>query len=819
MNSRMPAAAPPVILSLLLAMITLARSNTKLRRRALKAGLASIIPGLGQLLNRRLDKALAFLVVDLANFAVISILLGARIPFIDFNTAAPTQLLSQWQPGTVPFAVLAGMMLAFMFYAGFDAFRDALIPSRNARKPEITLSHATCASYVMHLSAIYAICFLVLWKFTPQYHTELKPITLTFELEPPVTALAKVPAEAPPAEAPPVESKPVESNLGEVSPDKSAHSRDPQLDNELSMSSPGAEMNAGEEKSLDAKPSAEEKEAIASKQIITPDPVQSPREVFSRGASEKARQTTKKPDSETAVAESAPAHAAKPAADSDPDSRSNPDPLPEPTILEKPKLIAQLPPAAAVAGGVSPRVDESDSARAQAGGSNSAVEPTGVNATDGNNRLPVRNALPARAAAAFIFPGVNRASTAAAQFNRLTVIKNSPAVSQSTASQSGQVPAREAPLALISDMGAGGPYAGLQEPYVPLNLHPWPDYVSTKAPRPAQDEEGGKLDARLVVTMPVPADSNSRRGAEALAGTKAGVAPSTSAQGDKETALSMLGFMDSTLSNDPEMRLLWGEVSANLSRCLKETPLSGSGSAVKTFTLNRNGETVLLENTPTENAFENSLSRTLSGLPRLAPVSDRKGKVYFQVKALKDSKSTFISLEVTSQLPEVTADTLSDFKYQADLQSYLKGVKKAIYSYWQPPVQEGVKPVMIGFKITTEGIVSEQRVVQSCGDPRMDRAALMAALSVTRWIQPPAGTSEDLDVCMVIQKCRNCDGTQTPFLPLRRVSRDETGRIVHSTSPRAKQFRLNRDMIDRAPRLAPYGAPYGGPEFSPVDRR
>jgi hypothetical protein len=39
----------------------------------------------------------------------------------------------------------------------------------------------------------------------------------------------------------------------------------------------------------------------------------------------------------------------------------------------------------------------------------------------------------------------------------------------------------------------------------------------------------------------------------------------------------------------------------------------------------------------------------------------------------------------------------------------------------------------------------------------MDKAALNAALSVTKWSQPPAGTAEDLDVCMVVQKCKTCE--------------------------------------------------------------
>jgi TonB family protein len=155
--------------------------------------------------------------------------------------------------------------------------------------------------------------------------------------------------------------------------------------------------------------------------------------------------------------------------------------------------------------------------------------------------------------------------------------------------------------------------------------------------------------------------------------------------------------------------------------------------------------------------LDESLVKSLQSMPSVVPPAKQFSKLYFQVKASNLKTGTVVALEINSEPSAISSETLSDFKYQVNLQTYLKGVKKAIYTAWKPPVQEGVKPVMVGFKVSTDGAVSDQHIVESSGDPKMDRAALNAALSVTQWSQPPAGTSEDLDVCMVLQKCKNCD--------------------------------------------------------------
>jgi TonB family protein len=238
---------------------------------------------------------------------------------------------------------------------------------------------------------------------------------------------------------------------------------------------------------------------------------------------------------------------------------------------------------------------------------------------------------------------------------------------------------------------------------------------------------------------------------------KGAVSSASGVTDSKPSGPSMLGFMDASLSADPDMRQVWSEMSSNISRRIKEQPLVGQGTVTSTFVLNQNGHATNVETSPEPNELATSLRQTLDSLPSVLPPSKQLDKIFFQVKASNEANGTFVSLEINSQPNAITPDSLRDFKYQVTLQSYLKGIKKAIYSSWKPPVQEGVKPVMIGFKVSADGSVTDQRIVQSSGDPQLDKAALSAGRSVTKWSQPPAGTMDDLDICMVLQKCKACE--------------------------------------------------------------
>ncbi|MBX9689705.1 MAG: TonB family protein [Candidatus Obscuribacterales bacterium] len=219
-------------------------------------------------------------------------------------------------------------------------------------------------------------------------------------------------------------------------------------------------------------------------------------------------------------------------------------------------------------------------------------------------------------------------------------------------------------------------------------------------------------------------------------------------------APAMLGFMDSELSEDPEMRYLWASMSSQLSSYIKENPLKGEGLAVCTFKCGSNGDISGLTAAPARSELADSLKTALNKMPRINSVNNRT--LYFQVKASNDN-GTFVSLEINSSAQKISSSTLSDFKHQVALQAYLKSFKKAVYNSWNPPVQEAVKPVMVGLKITSDGRIVDQHIVESSGDPRQDRAALNAALTLTRWAQPPEGTDEDVELCIVLKKCESCD--------------------------------------------------------------
>jgi TonB family protein len=486
--------------------------------------------------------------------------------------------------------------------------------------------------------------------------------------------------------------------------DESAHLKD-RISDSIKASTASAEMNAAEQESGDNKPSAEETETVASKEIISPFAKQSPTESASNGAVHNAKQTTKTPVDEARTSSSSPANLASINAEpsnrsASPNQQDNPSEQVKPNnsrLLEASKKIAQLPPAAAASGGLSSRIDESN---AQAQKSVSAA---------GNG------------------------STASSA--------GSSAGSPSASTQSGAV-SWTGPVQQMLPINAGFLHTETNPNTVEL--------IKTRTPYVAlaQPQVGETFGSATTISGINIASGVSSRNASA--------APGTAGDGTG-SAPSMLGFMDSKLSSDPDMRLLWSQMSSNLSKTIKAQPLKGEGTAVVNFTVDQRGRISSLNTDAVAAELDESLVKSLQSMPSVVPPAKQFSKLYFQVKASNLKTGTVVALEINSEPSAISSETLSDFKYQVNLQTYLKGVKKAIYTAWKPPVQEGVKPVMVGFKVSTDGAVSDQHIVESSGDPKMDRAALNAALSVTQWSQPPAGTSEDLDVCMVLQKCKNCD--------------------------------------------------------------
>lgn len=666
-------------------MITFAKVSNFLSQKATKAALLSILPGLGQLYNRRVDKALAFFIVDLANLALIALLFGAKPPFVQAEHFWLN--LNAWRPGTAPFALIQLMLLSYVLYSQYDAYRDAQKNSELKEKPGLSLSHTTSASYVLHMCSMFAIGFFILAKICPECRPLDNPqITLSFELQSPQDEAEKMQG--------------IDGKIGiESNKDESAHLKDRPRDNEIQGASPSAEMSSSMLESSTADASADQISALTSKQIISPDSKQSPRDVSSKGESTKAKLTTKLAVEEAKLADSTPNSLS---GKSLPEKIDQADevllPLQNENKNSRTKLIAQLPESAAAASGMASKLDETNSqissvpAPAVESGQNGKTNDSGtaaqVEAVQGPQNISYETRIPAR-------------------------------------------PARAA-MALVSPMMS----AGLMSPQVQIVQG-----VSTA---------GFSVVRNNGVMV--------RNFTGAAAPISSSPSPALSPSLAQDSGPSMLGFMDSEFSDNADIRSTWAEMSGNISRSVKAHPLQGEGVAVSTFKLNRSGKIVNVDISSEQNDLSTSLSNTLSQLPSCSISAKQVDQMYFQVKAMKDGQSTFISVEINSKPTAVTSETVSDFKYQANLQQYLKGIKKEVYSKWQAPVKEGLKPVMVGFKVSTEGRITNQHIVQSSGDPKIDKAAITAALSVTNWSQPPAGTSEDMDVCLVLQKCKNCDG-------------------------------------------------------------
>lgn len=533
---------------------------SKYNQHALRAASLSILPGLGQLYNRRLDKAIAFFLVDIANLALLASILGVQLPVHNYATDVLMGHLSTWRPGTFPFFLVQSMLLGYVFFSMYDAYKDALsnttsISFRVLRGVLVSLSISTCVSYFLHMLAIFALGFTIILNVKPELAIEDHPqITLDFELVTPDDSLTLQ----------------NQKSGKESDTDNDAHGPEKPKNNEIQPSLKSAQMTASSETdSPSMNIAATESAALASQEIKNDSPERAV-EVKSDGAVPDTAETTPEKSETTKITDS-PSTEIKFESDS----------------ITKPKLIAQLPVL------------------------NPQVSPPNV-------------------------------ETAASSDNK-----------QSNAPQ-------------------------------------------------------------------------------------------------------MLGFIDSTISEDAGMRLLWSDLSSNIRKYVNENPLQGQGMAVASFMLDKNGTPVSLQSAP-QTELANSLTNALQKMPHVVPPKNKENQTYLQVKVSNESNGTFVSVEVNSRPSVASEESLNDFRYETDLQAYLQSIKKSVYASWRPPVQEGVKPVMIGFKVTTNGRVVNQHIVQSSGDPKLDRAALNAAQSVSNWTQPPAGTSEDLDVCMVLQKCKTCD--------------------------------------------------------------
>jgi len=230
-------------------MTTFAKATALFQQRPARAASLSLLPGLGQLYNRRLDKAFAFFIVDVANLAFLSVLLGGKLLF-NLNSEHWQSNLASWSYGTAPFFVIQTLLLTYIGYSVFDAYKDALLSEESGKKPELCLSHTTCASYILHLSALCAIFFVILFKITPH---EMKPeqpqISLTFDLQSPTGEKRQ--------------TGQMTQNLPESF--SAARIKDLPKENELNASSQSAELTAGQNKVLSLKDASQETQAISSK--------------------------------------------------------------------------------------------------------------------------------------------------------------------------------------------------------------------------------------------------------------------------------------------------------------------------------------------------------------------------------------------------------------------------------------------------------------------------------------------------------------------------------------------------------------------------
>lgn len=763
-----------------------------LDRTALKIAALSTAPGIGQWLNGRKDKALAFFAVDLVNLALIALISGfwRSLPWQSMPSSSETYHwlhFNSWQPGSFPVLVIYSLMASFVIYSQMDAYKDALrrealkhdlLNRRADQAPEgspefsaehspvpaelspdtsaetgtkrftwgygkaaqdlsFTLTQTASASYVMHLSLIMSVILLLVYKILPSAAItyERPQITLDFEL-----ASHEFEEE---------KAKGVDGKLGEESNvEEGAHLKDRPKD-EVKASNPSKELNSLAEESRKSERASRETEAAASKEVISTESALTAIETASNGQSDKAVKVSKKEQQERQLdrTESESGHSNPNSQNSDQfDSKEHTE-ITESlnreeqaqaelnTVRSSKKLIAQLATASAAGGFVSEigrtRIDTGRKAKSVSlleAQNNSVLSSASTSGDfsrvtdDAGSKGRPNKVYP------FAFDNTPPLPLPESQANNAQLSRRESF--NKTNTQIEFVP----PLPPVTNANCVlGPYVGLSQTTEPLRS-------AWTSPNVA-----AATTAAVAPPTPVPAGPVSSASSREQS--------TSSAQSP-----SMLGFMDAKFTEDDAMRAFWAEYSGNLSRYIKAHPLQGDGMVVSSFTLDAQGRPQQLEFSPENPQLIRSLSAVLKAEDVIvAPPVAQLSEIHVQVKAAKVHGNTFVSLEINSQYSPPNRKSLNDFRYQTNLQAYLKTIKKAVYSSWKPPVQEGVKPVMVGFKVSTSGKVFEQHIVQSSGDPAADRAALYAAHSVSKWSQPPAGTSEDLDVCLVLQKCKECN--------------------------------------------------------------
>src|SRR5579883_2154460 len=242
---------------------------SKINSRALKIALLSTFPGLGQLFNGRRDKALAFFAANLATAIFFSALLSWRHSYINHSLGTYYYCLSglyaAWQPGTLPFTILEGLLLLYVLYAQYDAYKDACCSKRSGLVAQFTPRASFClyqsvsSSYIGHVSAFVFLAFFISCKITPEIRPlEDNQIYVDFELN------SSQYNEEKSAKGSNVGNAGQESNINET-----AHLRD-SIKDDIRASTSSAEIHASTQESVDNNPAAEETEAVASKEIVSP---------------------------------------------------------------------------------------------------------------------------------------------------------------------------------------------------------------------------------------------------------------------------------------------------------------------------------------------------------------------------------------------------------------------------------------------------------------------------------------------------------------------------------------------------------------------
>lgn len=826
--------------------------------RALQVALFSLLPGLGQLINKRADKAIAFFVVNALNVVLVTVFARIRVPYLEFYESEWARYMHYWQVGSAPFAILMFLIAGYVSYAMYDAYKDALFDltecsqpaaksspfavlraiepaagpgyafNKRWRTPLLSLSLITCLSYIAHLGTIMLTCFLVLLKVFP-----LDPVVHEQAIEFVIADLDNSPADR-------------HNGQGERFKDderKQAHSPDP-IKEQVSASRKASEAgNRIDDTRKDA--STKETEQISSKEIITPDTKQSPQETRSLGSSANAIATTKTANSETqnqpasasnqnerartsqnerAIQENGKLASVQPSTDLSRASteHSSRDPLNE---MSNPSQAFARGGMATLAEQSKLSNSSSNTASPAFGQMSQANVPVGASLPD-----PTQRAIePASFISMSSLSSQNNASTGMEKAVSIAMLPGNRAISQTTATihapgmpQRGVANYTTYDGTIDNSISGDSTLSPVWNKYFQSFQQARRKYQGEMLPGRAEaelvfDSNGapvsyniknesspaaeslreiiagmdmsalpglpGKFAGKLTVKVGIihsgkhtigtfdmsPNKTFGARPAVQASNPSVNQAAKQSAAGDTSDSRSpsMLGFMDESLSSDPSMQHFWSEYSKVLSHVVRDraTPFS-NGATIASFAVDRNGEPLQVKLTNPQSDISRELSKMLSTLkfnseklPTLP--ANHAGKTYMAVKVSTKNEKPFVSVEIQPTPIQLNSESLTSFENEAQLQAYLQDLKKVIYRSWNPRSKEGSKPVMVGFHIATNGKLTNHKIVQSSGDPETDKAALDAALAVTDWVAPPAGTEEDLDISMVIQNCTPCDETKT----------------------------------------------------------